>query len=189
MTLGVVLPPNTSPIKASAIQAPSQSGANTKQVLSQLKEGMEIAQRLRGSVGDSYVRVSELVALGLGTIVNGNLQLSNGGVVGGGGTPPSSGGSGSGGPGATGATGAQGPQGVPGEDGRDGEDGLTIVGPQGPIGAQGDIAPIFWPDDPEDPLIIPGPVGSTGPTGSTAQQASPVWMLRSYGPTIQMTLR
>lgn len=45
-------------------------------ILRQLKEVAEIGQRLRGDPGDSFVRVSELVKLGIVRMVNGTLQLA-----------------------------------------------------------------------------------------------------------------
>lgn len=53
---------------------------------------------------------------------------------------------------------------IPGMDGEPGEDGPPgSPGPTGPPGGPG----IFLPnaDDPEDPLILPGPPGPQGPTG------------------------
>jgi hypothetical protein len=181
MTLGVVIPPHLIPIKASAIQTPAASGANHTTVLRQAKESIEVAQRLRGDVGDSYVRVSELVALGLATIVNGTIQLVNGAQPGQAQTLPGGSGTGttSGGTGATGSAGPQGPQGAPGLDGQDGEDGLTIVGPAGPVGAQGPMAMPLWPEDPDDPQIVPGPAGTTGATGATGAAGAsgyPIWI-------------
>lgn len=78
MTAGVVTPPNTQRVKTSAIQSPVDDVSNHTTILKQLKEGLEIAQRSRGNIGDSYVRVSELIALGLAQIVGGNLVLANG---------------------------------------------------------------------------------------------------------------
>ena len=75
-------------IKASAIQAPTKDLSNAATILRQVKESIEVAQRLRGDQGDSYVRVSELVALGYVQLVNGTLQPGTGltGTGGGGGT-------------------------------------------------------------------------------------------------------
>lgn len=50
-------------IKASAVQTPSP--ANTLIVQRQLKENVEVGQRIRGDPGDSFVRVSELANIGL----------------------------------------------------------------------------------------------------------------------------
>lgn len=194
---GVVIPPRLIPIKATAIQTPSASGDNHTTILRQAKESIEVAQRLRGDIGDSYVRVNELVALGLATIVNGALQLANGATPGTPQGPPSSGG---GGPGPTGPVGPQGPQGMPGEPGEDGEPGLTVIGPQGlqglpgafvdrypddpeppqiipgpqgPIGLQGPAGFERWPDDPDDVPIVPGPMGPIGPQGVPGFRAWP----------------
>jgi hypothetical protein len=175
MVAGVVIPPHLIPIKTSAVQTPNVQGTNTPTILRQLKESIEVAQRLRGDVGDSYVRVSELVGLGLATIVNGTIQLANGAQpgqlptipgTGGGGTT----GGGGGGSGGTGATGSQGPQGPPGADGSDGDDGMSIIGPAGPAGAQGadgisGIPVVLYPEDPDDPEFVPGIPGPTGPAG------------------------
>lgn len=62
-------------VKTSAIQTPSP--ANTLLVQRQLKESVEVAQRLRGDPGDSYVRVSELVNTGLVQLIGGVVQLPN----------------------------------------------------------------------------------------------------------------
>jgi len=61
-------------IKATAIKAPTNSLENHTTVLQQLKETTEIAQRLRGDSGDSFVRVSELVAAGLIRLSGGVVQ-------------------------------------------------------------------------------------------------------------------
>lgn len=67
------LTPTAPPIKSSAIQTPLADGSNHTTVLRQTKEGLEVAQRLRGDIGDSYVRVSELKTLGLANVVNNSL--------------------------------------------------------------------------------------------------------------------
>ena len=61
-------------IKGSAIESPTQDPATHLAVLRQLKEVAEIGQRVRGDPGDSFVRVSELVGLGLARLVNSTLQ-------------------------------------------------------------------------------------------------------------------
>ena len=61
-------------IKGTAIQTPQADPATHMVVLRQLKEVAEIGQRLRGDPGDSFVRVSELVNLGLVRLVNDTLQ-------------------------------------------------------------------------------------------------------------------
>ncbi len=86
---GVVVPPTLKRIKVSAIQTPD-AGPNHTTVLRQAKESIEVGQRLRGDVNDSYVRVSELVALGLATIANGQVQLTGGAAAGLPSGPPSS---------------------------------------------------------------------------------------------------
>lgn len=61
--------------------------------------------------------------------------------------------------------------GPPGTTGATGATGAT--GPAGATGGQGQAGvPDYWfmPDDPEFPLMIPGPVGTTGATGSTGGQ-------------------
>lgn len=70
-------------IKASAIQTPGNDPTSHVVPIRQLKEGMEVAQRLRGDPNDSFVRVSELVALGLCRVVNVTLQspLSSASIV------------------------------------------------------------------------------------------------------------
>lgn len=62
-------------IKVSAIQTPSP--ANTLLVQRQMKESVEVAQRLRGDPNDSYVRVGELVNTGLVQLIGGVVQLPN----------------------------------------------------------------------------------------------------------------
>lgn len=126
--------PTVKPIKSTAIQTPAADGSNHTTVLRQAKEAVEVAQRLRGDIGDSYVRVSELVALGLATIVGGAVQLSNGAVAGST-TPIIPGGGGAGPVGAQGPPGPRGPPGPAGDDGTDGDPGP--VGPQGPQGPAG----------------------------------------------------
>lgn len=59
-------------IKASAIQTPSP--ANTLVVQRQVKENIEVGQRLRGDPNDSFVKVGELADLGI-------IQLSGDAVV------------------------------------------------------------------------------------------------------------
>lgn len=61
-------------IKGTAIETPGQDPASHLPVLKQLKEVAEIGQRLRGDPLDSFVRVSELVKLGIARLVNGTLQ-------------------------------------------------------------------------------------------------------------------
>jgi hypothetical protein len=58
-------------LKVTAIQDPAPNNGVT--VAKQLKESVEVAQRLRGDPGDSYVRVSELTQGGLWTLANGVL--------------------------------------------------------------------------------------------------------------------
>lgn len=176
---GIVLPTRTIPIPVSAIQTPTSDGSNHSTILRQVKESIEVAARQRGDPGFSYVRANELVALGLATMVNGALQLAGGAVAKPlTGTPGSVSGPGGGGVGIVGAIGPPGPQGVPGQDGYDGEDGLTIpglpglpglpgtAGAPGTPGAAGTNAIThLWPDDPDDPLIVPGPAGIPGIAG------------------------
>jgi hypothetical protein len=64
-------------IKGTSIQTPTSSLENHTAVLKQLKEVAEIGQRLRGSVGDSFVRVSELLNTGVARVVNGTIQPQN----------------------------------------------------------------------------------------------------------------
>lgn len=71
-------------LKVSAIQNPSEQ--NGVLVARQLKESVEVGQRLRGDPGDSYVRVSELTQGGLWTLVNGVLVPTGINELGGGGT-------------------------------------------------------------------------------------------------------
>lgn len=61
-------------IKTSAIQTPSD--ANTTLVQRQMKESIEVGQRLRGDPQDSFVRVRELTQGGLWTLANGVLVPS-----------------------------------------------------------------------------------------------------------------
>lgn len=61
-------------IKGTAIQNPTGTMDNHTLVLKQLKEVAEIGQRLRGDPEDSYIRVSELVNLGLVRLVSGTVQ-------------------------------------------------------------------------------------------------------------------
>jgi hypothetical protein len=61
----------TAKIKTSAIQNPSPE--NTVTVQRQMKESIEIGQRLRGDPNDSFVRVRELTQGGLWKLVNGVL--------------------------------------------------------------------------------------------------------------------
>lgn len=64
-------------IKGTSITTPQASGDNHTLVLGQLREVVEIAQRLRGDPQDSFVRVSEIVhALGV-RYINGSLQPPN----------------------------------------------------------------------------------------------------------------
>src|SRR3954470_23249017 len=58
-------------IKVTAVQTPSPD--NTVTVARQLKESVEVGQRLRGDPEDSFVRVSELTQGGLWKLVNGVL--------------------------------------------------------------------------------------------------------------------
>lgn len=58
-------------VKVSAIQSPTPT--NGVMVAQQLKESVEVAQRLRGDPNDSFVRVSELTQGGLWTLANGVL--------------------------------------------------------------------------------------------------------------------
>ena len=68
--------PSTTPlrIKTTAIQAPRADGSNTVDILRQLKETTEVAQRLRGDPNDSFVTLGELVAAGIARSVNGTVQ-------------------------------------------------------------------------------------------------------------------
>lgn len=59
-------------LKTTAIQTPSES--NTLVVQRQLKECVEVGQRLRGDPNDSFVRVRELVQAGIMRLANGTLQ-------------------------------------------------------------------------------------------------------------------
>lgn len=79
MAGSTLAPPATTPtaIKGTAIQQPTASTDNHTRVLGQLKEAVEIGQRLRGSIGDSFVRVSELVNTGVARVVNGTIQPQN----------------------------------------------------------------------------------------------------------------
>lgn len=61
-------------IKVTAIQTPSPD--NTVMVARQLKESVEVGQRLRGDPKDSFVRVGELTQGGLWQLVNGVLVPS-----------------------------------------------------------------------------------------------------------------
>jgi hypothetical protein len=61
-------------IKGTAIESPRTDPRTHFPVLVQLKEVVEIGQRLRGDPNDSFVRVSELVSLGIARLVNGTLQ-------------------------------------------------------------------------------------------------------------------
>lgn len=61
-------------IKGTAIETPAHDPNTHFPVLVQLKEVVEIGQRLRGDPNDSFVRVSELVKLNLARLVNGTLQ-------------------------------------------------------------------------------------------------------------------
>lgn len=61
-------------LKVSAIQVPQKDLDNHTDILRQLKESAEVSQRLRGDPLDSFVRVSEMVALGLARLVTGTLQ-------------------------------------------------------------------------------------------------------------------
>lgn len=61
-------------IKGSAIQIPTKGLESHTSVLRQMKEVIEIGQRLRGDPHDSFVKVGELVTAGLGRIVNGVFQ-------------------------------------------------------------------------------------------------------------------
>jgi len=72
------------PIAGTSIQTPTTDPANLQRVGQQLKEAVEIGQRLRGNVGDSFVRVSELQYAFGARVVNNTIQ------------PPSSGSSSSG---------------------------------------------------------------------------------------------
>ena len=90
----------------------------------------------------------------------------------------------SGGAGVTGAAGAAGPPGIPGEDGEAGE-----PGPPGPAGTPGSAGtpgttgatgpagpPIFLAgaDDPDEPLMIPGPAGAKGADGGGGGSATTI---------------
>jgi hypothetical protein len=64
-----------------AIRAPTKDVGNHQVVLTQLKETTEVAQRLRGNPGDSFVRLSELIAAGIvnyaGGVISAN-KITNG---------------------------------------------------------------------------------------------------------------
>jgi hypothetical protein len=64
-------------IKGTSIKTPTSAVANHTDVLKQIKEAVEIGQRLRGQVGDSFVRVSELLNTGVARLVNGTIQPVN----------------------------------------------------------------------------------------------------------------
>ena len=49
----------------------------------------------------------------------------------------------------------------------DPDDALIIPGPIGLTGKSGANAPIMWPDDPDDAVTIPGPPGAAGAAGAT----------------------
>ena len=49
----------------------------------------------------------------------------------------------------------------------DPDDALIIPGPIGLTGKSGANAPIIWPDDPDDAISIPGPAGAAGAAGAT----------------------
>lgn len=66
-------------LKVSAIQVPTKD--NHTDVLRQLKESTEVAQRLRGDPGDSFVRVSELVSFGIVRLIGSSLQPAQTGGV------------------------------------------------------------------------------------------------------------
>lgn len=61
-------------IKSTAIKAPIGTLENHNVVLQQLKETIEIAQRLRGDPLDSFVRLSELVNAGIIRLTGGVVQ-------------------------------------------------------------------------------------------------------------------
>ncbi len=69
----------------SAIRSPTGDPENHKIILRQMKENLELSQRLRGDPLDSFVRVRELVQTGLIKFNNGQVQID---------TTPSSGGGG-----------------------------------------------------------------------------------------------
>lgn len=73
-------------IKSTAIQSPTDDEKNHTTVLRQLKECVEIGQRLRGDDGDSFVRVKELVNAGIIRLVGGVVQPPTAGSGGGGGS-------------------------------------------------------------------------------------------------------
>jgi hypothetical protein len=60
-------------IRSTAIRSPDKDPKNHEIVLSQLKEVAEVGQRLRGDPLDSFVRVSEMVELGLLRVVGGKV--------------------------------------------------------------------------------------------------------------------
>lgn len=64
-------------IKSTAIQSPTDDADNHGTVIRQLKECVEIGQRLRGDLGDSFVRVNELVSAGIIRLVAGTIQAPN----------------------------------------------------------------------------------------------------------------
>lgn len=190
--------------KTTAIQVPRKDGSNHALVLAQLKEAVEAGQRLRGAVGDSFVRVRELTSTGVVTATGGVIGNPSPGTAGSAGKTGATGPPGSPGqdgidgdqgpPGPKGATGATGPQGPPGFDGIDGDDGSPGVpgaagpaGPAGAVGAPGGAVIYSDIDDPDPPLVVPGPpgaqgaTGSTGSTGSTGAQGSPGAPATWYG--------
>lgn len=83
--------------------------------------------------------------------------------------------------GGTGPQGPAGAAGTPGADGDSGEDGFPIVGPQGPqgipgIGIQGapGITILLEADQPDDPLMVPGPAGVAGANGTIGRDGNSI---------------
>jgi len=68
------------PIAGTSIQTPTTDPANLQRVGQQLKEAVEIGQRLRGNVGDSFVRVSELQYAFGARVVNNTIQPPSSGA-------------------------------------------------------------------------------------------------------------
>lgn len=61
-------------VKTTAIRTPTDEQGNHTIVLTQLKEVVEVGQRLRGDPMDSFVRVSDLVNANMVRLVNGTVQ-------------------------------------------------------------------------------------------------------------------
>jgi hypothetical protein len=199
---GVTIPARTIPIPVSAIQVPAADGSNHATILRQLKESVEVAARQRGDTGFSYVRANEIVALGLGTMVNGALQLTGGSAAGAASIPAGVGAGGVSGPGVgtVGATGAAGLAAI-GQSmyPEDQDDAAPFARFQLPMldqmgskvggvpyrTAKGWVAtplqtltlglPVLIQDDPDDQLMIPGATGAVGAAGKAGTNAMFVW--------------